>query len=71
MVNFFWLVIRSGSGQNDPNPVRFWFDQNFRSGRTLGLHGLHHNRGIFLESEGFFNKSGQSGHFEKMEVVSI
>ena len=32
-VNFFWLVIRSGSGQNDPNPFRF--GQNFRSGRTL------------------------------------
>ena len=32
-VNFFWLVIRSDSGQNDPNPVRF--RQNFRSGRTL------------------------------------
>ena len=32
-VNFFWLVIWSGSGQNDPNPVRF--GQNFRSGRTL------------------------------------
>ena len=32
-VKFFWLVILSGSGQHDPNPVRF--GQNFRSGRTL------------------------------------
>ena len=34
-VKFFWLVIRCGSGQNDPNPVRFRFGQNFRSGPTL------------------------------------
>ena len=44
-VNFFWLVIRfrSGSGQNDPNPVRFRFGQNFRSGRTMfvTINGIH------------------------------
>ena len=29
LVNFFRIVIRSGSGQNDPNPVWFRFGQNF------------------------------------------
>ena len=38
---YFFSGLKSGSGQNDPNIVRFRFGQNFRSGRTPKLISYH------------------------------